>query len=240
MEGSEILMRRIWKELIIVLCFILIYALLLYEHEQHMLDIVVKEIPYIVILLQTFVVIFWISDKVNQYRHKKTLNDKINSLCNQYDLSVNHDTHTLKNYDKILDQMNQKLKNYELNLAQYEYRYRKIADITNQIIFEYDLVAQTICNSLNWRLLRNKEQFIHEFIEEKLVHPDDITIFRNFFEGPFITGSIHEITIRIRKKGERSYYYTNVNGVVLEGLNGIPEKIIGRRTTLHIADENVD
>ncbi|MGX8850863.1 hypothetical protein [Amedibacillus sp. YH-ame10] len=222
-------MRKIWKELISILCFISIYGILIYEHEKHMGNVVVKEIPYILILLFSVVVILWSIDKMKVYQQKSKLNRKMQDLCDQYDFEYDENEHTLSNCESLLDQFNQQLKQDELNLDTFEYRYRKIADITGLIIFEYNFANDTICDSLNWHAVGNAHQFVEESIQHEIVHPEDAELFRNYFTNPPIVGAISEIHIRLRTKNDPTYYITDIRGIVLEGLNGEAEKIIGSR-----------
>lgn len=200
---------------------------------KHMSNVVVKEVPYIILLLVTLIFIIYCFDKLRQYRNKLTWNEKLESLCNQHNFTIDASARTDENLEHMLCQMDQELKKDELHISAFEYRYRTVADITNQIIFEYNLSNHTICDSLNWHALGDGNRFINETIASEIVHPEDADIFRKYFEGPFMSGQISEITIRLRPKRGEAYHDTIIRGIVLEGLNGQPEKIIGTRTILH-------
>lgn len=223
-------MKRVWKEVIIMCAFILLYCLLLFEHEQHRYNIIVKEIPYILILITSVLFIVWLIDKLRQYQSGLHLAQKMRSICNQYDMDMNDKYSLEKNCEFVLDQMNQQMKDDERNLSSFEYRYRKIADITNQIIFEYDLKNHTICDSTNWHTVADGNRFISETIARNIVHPEDEELFRTFFGTNQIVGNINEVTLRLRPHANADYQWTKIRGIVLEGLDGTAEKIIGSRT----------
>lgn len=222
-------MRRIWKELVILCGFISIYCFLIFEHEQHRHGIVIKEIPYILILIVTIVFVLWGIDKLKQYQTGNKVSQKMRRLSDQYDLQLDESKPVTSNCDYIMDQLNQIIKQHELNLSMYEYRYRLIADITNQVIFEYNLRNHTMCDSKNWHVLVDADHFINETIAKEYVHPDDTEIFRTYFEKNHMVNQINEVVIRIRTRENPAYHAVRIRGIVLEGLDGKPEKIIGAR-----------
>lgn len=231
-------MKKIWKEVVILCCFVSIYSFLIFEHEQHMHGVVVKEIPYITLLIVTVIFILWGIDKIKQYQTGSVINDKLRRLSEQYNLDYDETKPTSTNESQMLDQIMQMLKRNELNISSFEYRYRLIANITNQVIFEYNLKNHTICDSKNWKTLADGNRFVNESISREIIHPDDAQLFRQYFDDYQISGQINEIIIRVRYHEDDIYHRTKIRGIVLEGLDGQPEKIIGAR--IQLDDTNND
>ena len=67
-------------------------------------------------------------------------------------------------------------KEYERVRNQLEFseqRYRLMAKLSNDVIFEFDLKNDTICDSNDWNILASGEQFVQGTIDRKVVHPDE-------------------------------------------------------------------
>lgn len=225
-------MKRIWKDVIIALCYISIFFLLIYQHYQVLYFGYIKEIPYVLLMLLAIIIILWLVDKMKLYQSHMQLEKRLQGLCNQYALEEHNEKGTISFGEDVLDQMNLLLKQSELQLFEFENRYRFIAELSDQVIFEYNLRSHTICDSTNWNLIASGERFVNHTIERGIIHPEDADQFRNFFYGFHTSNEILDIKIRMCDSLDDNYHWITMKGIILAGIDGKPEKIIGRKTNI--------
>lgn len=127
------------------------------------------------------------------------------------------------------------LEEYERVRNQLEFseqRYRLMAKLSNDVIFEFDLKNDTICDSNDWTILASGDQFIQGTINRKVVHPEEADLFYDFFRGPQCVGELKEVQLRLYSRICGAYEWTQLRGIVLGDREGKPEKILGRRLNI--------
>ncbi|WP_195984403.1 GGDEF domain-containing protein [Clostridium sp. D33t1_170424_F3] len=113
-----------------------------------------------------------------------------------------------------------------------EQRYRLMAKLSNDVIFEFDLKNDTICDSNDWNILASGKQFVQGTIDQKVVHPEEADLFYDFFRGPQTVGELKEVQLRLYSRICDAYEWTQIRGIVLGDREGKPEKILGRRLNI--------
>lgn len=113
-----------------------------------------------------------------------------------------------------------------------EQRYHLMAKLSDDVIFEFDLQNDTICDSSNWSTLASGEQFVQGSISKEVIHPDDAAVFFDFFRGPQTVGELKEIQLRIYSRVRETYEWMQIRGIVLADKDGNPGKILGRRLNI--------
>ncbi len=108
-------------------------------------------------------------------------------------------------------------------------KYRLVAKLFDDVLFEFNLVDNTITDSTNWEIVSSGDRFVNGTIDRKIVHPDDVQPFVEYFRGKQKTGELKEIEIRLRVRPKEDYHWTQIKGIVLGDKDGKPEKIVGRR-----------
>lgn len=117
----------------------------------------------------------------------------------------------------------------ELNLVNE--RYRMVLDQSNYIVFDIDLVTNSVTYSSNYEkkfgLSPSTKNFPASFVDDGMVHPDDIKRFLSFFEKIKDETSDKEEEIRIRSKNG-GYSWYNICVSAISGENGTITRAIGR------------
>ncbi|MEG2543378.1 MAG: hypothetical protein RR986_01640 [Longicatena sp.] len=226
-------MKKLWKDIVIICCFVIIFSLLTVEHFQFIANQVVKEIPYIAMLVLVVMFVTWITQKAKAIRAHYEITQKVQDICDQHALEDMPSDNTALYYLNILDQLNTLLKQNERTLYDFEHRYRLVATITNDVLFEYNIRNQTICDSSDWRAIASGEAFIQQNIERAIVHKDDVDEYLSFFKDDLIPNKIKEIEIHLKNNVHDDYHVTLLRGVVLAGIDGQAEKIIGCTSIIH-------
>ena len=117
----------------------------------------------------------------------------------------------------------------ELNLVNE--RYRMVLDQSNYIVFDIDLVTNSVTYSSNYEkkfgLSPSTKNFPASFVDDGMVHPDDIKRFLSFFEKIKDETSDKDEEIRIRSKNG-GYSWYNICVSTISGENGTITRAIGR------------
>ncbi|MBR6695426.1 MAG: PAS domain-containing protein [Oscillospiraceae bacterium] len=117
----------------------------------------------------------------------------------------------------------------ELNLVNE--RYRMVLDQSNYIVFDIDLVTNAVTYSANYEkkfgISPSTKNFPASFVDDGMVHPDDIKRFLSFFEKVKDDSSAKEEEIRIRSKNG-GYSWYNICVSTIKGENGTITRAIGR------------
>ena len=117
----------------------------------------------------------------------------------------------------------------ELNLVNE--RYRMVLDQSNYIVFDIDLVTNAVTYSANYEkkfgISPSTKNFPASFVDDGMVHPDDIKRFLSFFEKVKDDSSDKEEEIRIRSKNG-GYSWYNICVSTIKGENGTITRAIGR------------
>lgn len=117
----------------------------------------------------------------------------------------------------------------ELNLVNE--RYRMVLDQSNYIVFDIDLVTNAVTYSSNYEkkfgLSPSTKNFPASFVDDGMVHPDDIKRFLSFFEKIKDDSSDKEEEIRIRSKNG-GYSWYNICVSTISGEHGTSTRAIGR------------
>ncbi len=117
----------------------------------------------------------------------------------------------------------------ELNLVNE--RYRMVLDQSNYVVFDLDIVSNVVTYSSNYEknfgMAPKSKNFPASFVDDGMVHPDDIKRFLSFFEKIKDDTSDRDEEIRIRSKnGGYSWYNICVSTIL--GENGNIVRAIGR------------
>lgn len=117
----------------------------------------------------------------------------------------------------------------ELNLVNE--RYRMVLDQSNYIVFDIDLVTNAVTYSANYEkkfgISPSTKNFPASFVDDGMVHPDDIKRFLSFFEKVKDDSSDKEEEIRIRSKNG-GYSWYNICVSTIKGEHGTITRAIGR------------
>lgn len=117
----------------------------------------------------------------------------------------------------------------ELNLVNE--RYRMVLDQSNYIVFDIDLVTNAVTYSANYEkkfgISPSTKNFPASFVDDGMVHPDDIKRFLSFFEKVKDDSSDKEEEIRIRSKNG-GYSWFNICVSTISGEHGTTTRAIGR------------
>lgn len=184
--------------------------------------------PFFTYLLILLILIIWCLKLWEERREQQN----IIMLLKQIDADNLHDIEKPVALKDIIHYTTQAIEHTDTVLQLYEQRYRVIAQLINEVIFEYNIRENTICDSLNWNRIADGNHFIDATIEQKIVHPDDVNKFYNFFLGEQHINRIDEIEIRLRFGDNDEYLWTQIKGITLAGKDGKPEKRIGKRSII--------
>lgn len=117
----------------------------------------------------------------------------------------------------------------ELNLVNE--RYRMVLDQSNYIVFDIDLVTNAVTYSSNYEkkfgMAPSTKNFPASFVDDGMVHPDDIKRFISFFEKIKDDSSDRDEEIRIRSKNG-GYSWYNICVSTIRSENGNITRAIGR------------
>lgn len=213
-----------WKDIFAGVSIILMIPFLFIEMNNH-------HIGYIVVLflLTCLLAIVWILKRLEEKKERKHLLTLIKKINLDMDIT---EMNTITSYHNVINLVDQTISNTESLIQEFELRHRFLANLMNEVVFEFDLRKHLMCDSTNWNRIANGDQFVNGSIEKRVVHPDDIEKFKIFFLGPKTPNQIDEIDIRLRYKEEGDYSWTMVKGITLAGRDGKPEKILGKRSII--------
>lgn len=121
----------------------------------------------------------------------------------------------------------------ELNLVNE--RYRIVLEQADYIVFDLDLISNTITYSGNYEVKFGNppatKNFPRCFIEDDMVHFDDIKRFETFFDKIRDGVSNHDEEIRIRSRSG-SYLWYDICATTIVDDKGTPIRAIGRITDI--------
>lgn len=222
--GNEVSQMKTWKDRFIGGCIIVMIPLLLIEMISHHIVCIIA-----LFLISCILLIVWIvkrSEEKKEQKHLLTLIKKISP--DMIDEQIN----AITTYHDVVTIADQAITTTETLIQDFELRHRFLANLINEVVFEFDLRKHLMCDSTNWNRIADGNRFVNGSIERNVVHPDDVEKFKDFFLGEKIPNKMEEIDIRLRYKEDEEYSWTMIKGITLAGRDGKPEKILGKRSVI--------
>lgn len=129
-------------------------------------------------------------------------------------------------------QMNRALLHDRRQMHAADERYRLVAKLWDDVLFEFHIQNNSIRDSTDWMTIASGDTFLQGTVARKIVHPEDAQKFLDFFCLPQHAGELREVDIRIRTHPQGDYEWTQIRGITLADEHGDPEKILGRRINI--------
>lgn len=116
-----------------------------------------------------------------------------------------------------------------------EERYRIVSELSENVIFEYNMQDDSVFHSHNWLDKFGYTPITHDFIQEaidrKIVHPDDQETFQTLFTELKNGRKSGGVDLRIRIQ-DGSYIWCSVQATTIFSDDGKPLKVVGKLTDI--------
>lgn len=175
-------------------------------------------------------------DKGNEQELQKGLE----KLKTAYGLSISRQEDSLALSLQLLQALLQTAEENKRLKQAYDSRYHLIAALMNEVLFEFHLRKRIMSDSIDWNRYANADAFLKGSVARGIIHPDDVAAFLHFFSGEEEMQVVHEVIIRLRPHPQEDYVWTNIKGIILPGIDGFPEKIIGVRTPIDTVKKEME
>jgi PAS domain S-box/diguanylate cyclase (GGDEF) domain len=124
-----------------------------------------------------------------------------------------------------------------------EEKYRVIAEISNDILFEYDIKSDTMCHAEKFREIFGRTPDVYRYTEDgeelQYIHEEDKSVFENYCNLLHGQKQIVEAEFRIMDANGQ-YVWCHVRGKTIYNGNNVPIKIIGKIVNIDIQKKELD
>lgn len=129
---------------------------------------------------------------------------------------------------------------YELEIEKE--RYLAVSQLSQDIIFEYDIATKTLYNFFKKEAMEKFPSVIQNYretcLKENYVHPDDVGEFLKLCNA--MDRGIDNLVAELRLRQEDKYLWYEIQGKTVCNEEGKPIKIIGRKTDIDLKKRELD
>ncbi len=135
------------------------------------------------------------------------------------------------------------LKNEIAKLSLQEHRYQVAMELSNDILFEYDIVSDTMRKSEKYREIFGRNPVIYNYTENMAdldyIHPEDRALFGIYCHDLHLGREFIEVEYRI-KNDEGEYIWCHIRGKTVYKKDHLPLQVIGKIVDVDIQKKELE